>query len=254
MFQDPALFPHRTVFENIAYAPLLQRRPRAEVEREVTELVHLVRLNGLDDRLPEQLSGGERQRVALARTLAARPQVVLFDEPFAAIDVELKAELRAEFRAVLRARGAAGVHVTHDRDEGLFLGDRVGLLFGGRLGPLAPPAQRFGAPGDERAARFLGYNVIQEGRLAVHPTDVRWTEPGAGSVHGTVLVSGRTGSDALAVVRLDDGSRVEVRSRADTPWPRPGEPVGLSWSRAIALGPLPSGTRTGPKSPKAAEE
>jgi ABC-type Fe3+/spermidine/putrescine transport system ATPase subunit len=133
MFQDAALFPHRTVYENIAYAPLLQHRPRAEVEEEVGRQVGLLGLAGLEDRAPDHLSGGERQRVALARTLAARPWMVLLDEPFASIDPEVKAGLRADFRQALRRAGTAAIHVTHDRPEGLFLGDRVGLLFEGHL-------------------------------------------------------------------------------------------------------------------------
>ena len=144
MFQDPSLFAHRTVYENIAYAPLLQRRARPEIDEEVGRLVALLRLDGFEDRDPATLSGGERQRVALARTLAARPRLVLLDEPFASIDPELKAELRGEFRRVLGALGTAAIHVTHDREEGLFLGDRVGLLFSGALESVGPPTEVYG--------------------------------------------------------------------------------------------------------------
>ena len=116
MFQDPALFPHRSVLENIAYGALLRRRPATEVREEIARLIDLLHLAGFEDRRPNQLSGGELHRVALARTLAARPRLVLLDEPFASIDVELKAELRSEFRQVLRAFGLSAIHVTHDRE------------------------------------------------------------------------------------------------------------------------------------------
>lgn len=237
MFQEPALFPHRTVYENIAYAPLLQRRPRPEVEREVDELVALLRLDGFEDRAPDQLSGGERQRVALARTLAARPRLVLLDEPFASIDVEIKAELHAEFRRVLRARGTAAVHVTHDREEGLFLGDRVGLLFEGELEAVGPPAEVFAGPASVRAARFLGYNVFStsEGPVAVHPADVRWGAPSEPGLPATVVSAGTTGRDLLVIVTVEGGGRGEIRASAGEARFLPGDRGVLRWERAIAL-------------------
>lgn len=237
MFQEPALFPHRTVYENIAYAPLLQRRPRAEVEREVGELVGLLRLEGFEDRAPDQLSGGERQRVALARTLAARPRLVLLDEPFASIDVEIKAELHAEFRRVLRARGTAAVHVTHDREEGLFLGDRVGLLFDGELEVIGTPSDIFSHPRSARAARFLGYNVfsLPEGPVAVHPADLRLGPVGERGLPATVVSAGTTGRDLLVIVAVEGGERGEIRAVAGPQSFRPGEKGALYWERSIAL-------------------
>ncbi len=234
MFQDPALFPHRTVFENIAYAPLLQKRPRGEVEHEVEEFIGLLRLSGFEDRFPDQLSGGERQRVALARTLAARPRLVLLDEPFASIDVELKAELRAEFRHVLRTLGIAAVHVTHDREEGLFLGDRVALLFDGVLAPPGTPSDVFLHPPDARSARFLGYNVIADGSEfeAVLPQDVRFVMPSAGRRNGQIVASGTTGRDALTVVRLESGERVEARAPTVSAGYALGSAVGVDWERS----------------------
>ena len=239
MFQESALFPHRTVYENIAYAPLLQRRPRIEVEREVDRVVELLRLSGFEDRRPDQLSGGERQRVALARTLAARPKLVLLDEPFASIDVEVKADLHAEFRRALTASGAAAIHVTHDREEGLFLGDRVGLLFEGELEVLGAPREVYEAPRTARAARFLGYNVLpgSTGPVGVHPTDLRWQLAGAGGVAATVVVEGSRGRDRSVVLRTDDGSRVEFLTGVDSGPFAPGLRGSLRWERSVPLRP-----------------
>jgi ABC-type Fe3+/spermidine/putrescine transport system ATPase subunit len=238
MFQEPALFPHRTVYENIAYGPLLQRRTRTEVEREVDGLVELLRLAGLVDRRPDQLSGGERQRAALARTLAARPRLVLLDEPFASIDVELKAELHAQFRSALRARGTAAVHVTHDRAEGLFLGDRVGLLFDGSLEAIDSPAEVYGHPRTARAARFLGYNVIDgaSGPEAVRAEDLEIGERADARLRGTVVTAGTLGRESLVIIETESGARLEALT-AEAPALFPtGRPVGVSWSRSTPVG------------------
>jgi ABC-type Fe3+/spermidine/putrescine transport system ATPase subunit len=239
MFQESALFPHRSVYENIAYAPLLQRRPRPEVEHEVDRVIGLLQLAGFEDRRPDQLSGGERQRVALARTLAARPKLVLLDEPFASIDVEVKAELHSEFRRALSASGAAAIHVTHDREEGLFLGDRVGLLFDGELESIGTPFEIYNHPGSARAARFLGYNVLpgRTGREAVHPADLRWGPPGGPGVAATVVAAGTTGRDSLAVLRTDEGVRVEFRGEARLDSLNAGTRGSLSWERSVPLPP-----------------
>jgi ABC-type Fe3+/spermidine/putrescine transport system ATPase subunit len=242
MFQDPALFGHRTVFENIAYAPLLQRRPRAEVDEVVGAMVTLLRLEGFEDRRPEELSGGERQRVALARTLAARPRLVLLDEPFASIDVELKAELRTEFRRALTALGTAAIHVTHDREEGLFLGDRVGLLFDGRLSAADTPERVFRAPRDARSATFLGYNVLDgaDGPIAVHPSEIR-IDPDRGGLRATVVATGTVGRETLLILRSVDGGRIEARTEAASPPPPVGTEVRVSWARSVPLAPTGPG-------------
>jgi thiamine transport system ATP-binding protein len=246
MFQDPALFPHRTVLENIAYAPLLQRRSMPQVEEEVRELVALLRLEGFEDRSPDALSGGERQRVALARTLAARPKLVLLDEPFASIDVDLRAALRAEFRDVLRARKTAAIHVTHDREEGLFLADRLGMLFDGRLATVGAPDSVFTNPPDARSARFLGYNVgVVEGRtVAVDPRDVRLSG-GPDGLPATVASVGPVGRERVAILRTADGARWEARGVEGLAGWAPGGKVFLRWDRSIPLENGPRGAGRG---------
>ena len=239
MFQDPALFSHRTVFENIAYAPLLQRQPRNEVEEVVHRMVELLRLEGLEDRRPDALSGGERQRVALARTLAARPRIVLLDEPFASIDAEIKADLRTEFRRALTALGTAAIHVTHDREEGLFLGDRVGLLFDGALETVGTPREVFERPRTPRTARFLGYNVLPgpRGTEAVHPSDLRIEDPETGGLVLRVVAAGSVGRESLVVMQTERGERVEARFPGPASHLTPGQAVGVRWDRSSPLVP-----------------
>ncbi len=235
LFQEPVLLPRRTVFENVAYAPLLQHRSYVEVRATVREVSDLLALGPLLDRPSDQLSGGEAHRVALARTLAARPRLILLDEPFASVDVEVRAGLRAEFRAALRAVGATAIHVTHDREEGLFLGDRLALIFEGSLRTVGPPAEVFGHPGSPRVARFLGYNVLggPSGPVGVLPEHLEVLPASeADGPRYRVAASGRVGEGFLSVLRGDDGRPLEVRS----PGPlEVGSVVRLAWSREVPL-------------------
>lgn len=239
MFQDPALFPHRTVFENVAYAPLLRRRPRGEVDGEVERLVSLLGLGGLEDRFPSSLSGGERQKVALARTLAARPKLILLDEPFASIDVEVKGELRAEFRRVLRTLEVTSLHVTHDREEGFFLGDRVGLLFDGKLETWGTPRTVYERPSTTRSAAFLGYNVLPgpNGPVAVAPSDLTLDRASSGPGTYTVVATGTVGHEALVVLRGPSGERAELRAPEPYSPPPMGSVVAVHWERSRPIGP-----------------
>ncbi len=234
--QDPALFPGRTAWENIAYGLELARRPAAEVEARVAELVALLHLGGLEARGSGELSGGERQRVALARTLAPGPRLVLLDEPFAAIDPELRSGLRAEFRSALRALGIAALLVTHDRDEGLFLGDRVAILDEGRIAAIGRPEEVYGAPGSPSVARFLGYNVLDGGAgpVAVAPADLLLTTEGGG-VAATVEAIGATVTGRSVLLRTANGERVEAGPIGEGPLPSTGTTVRLRWRRSIPL-------------------
>jgi ABC-type Fe3+/spermidine/putrescine transport system ATPase subunit len=236
LFQEPSLFPRRSVWENIAYGLEVARRPPEEVSERVAELVRLLHLEGLEGRESTQLSGGERQRVALARTLAPGPSLVLLDEPFASIDAEIRSEMRAEFRAVLARLGVAAIHVTHDREEGLFLGDRVVLLYDGRVLQSGAPSDVFRRPASVNAARFLGYNIVGSDPrpLAVHPREVA-VRPGGEGVPAEIEATGIVGDERAYVLRLATGERIEARTRGEEPaLPAHGRVV-LSWTRSIPL-------------------
>lgn len=221
------------MFDNVAYAPLLQRRPDPEVRGVVAQLADLLSLGPLLDRDADELSGGEQQRVALARTLAARPKLVLLDEPFASVDVEVRAGLLAEFRRALRAFGASAIHVTHDREEALFLGDRLALIFDGELGSVGPPTEVYERPGTVRAARFLGYNVVDgpAGPVGVLPQELR-AAPADGPGSCEVRACGPVGREYLSVLAGPRGERFEVRSGVPL---AVGASVRLSWDRSVPL-------------------
>ncbi|MFD7901634.1 ABC transporter ATP-binding protein [Kitasatospora sp. NPDC059747] len=149
--QDGALFPHLTVAGNIGFG-----LPRAERRSRVAELLDLIGLAGLGDRRPHQLSGGQQQRVALARALAPRPQLLLLDEPFAALDAALRAELRREVAATLRKAGTTAILVTHDQDEALAFADTIAVLREGRIAQAGTPDALYHRPADAAVARVLG--------------------------------------------------------------------------------------------------
>lgn len=237
LFQEPALFPHRTVWENVAYGLAVARRPRAEVDRRVADMLELLHLEPLADRAPDALSGGERQRVALARTLAPEPALVLLDEPFASVDAEIRRDLRSAFRRALTATKTAALHVTHDREEGLVLADRVVLLSRGRVVQDGPPANVYAAPASAESARFLGYNVVAEGgaTLAVAPSDVEIRSPGPGTKLGVVTLSGFAGANQLLEISLEDGTEIECRLSLGSRPPTVGETVGVRWGRSVPL-------------------
>jgi len=165
--QEGALFPHLNVAANVGFGLRAgPRRPdRKAFEARVAELLGLVGLDGFERRLPHQLSGGERQRVALARALAARPELVLLDEPFSSLDVELRTSMRREVVAVLAKAGATAILVTHDQDEALSIARRVAVLQHGRIVQYDEPEALYSRPVNGEVARFVGHGNLLLGRL-----------------------------------------------------------------------------------------
>ncbi|HEV3469249.1 MAG TPA: ABC transporter ATP-binding protein [Pyrinomonadaceae bacterium] len=156
IFQSYALFPRMTVEQNVGYGLSIRGRPRREVREEAARLLELVRLTEHRRKYPAQLSGGQQQRVAIARTLAYQPQVLLFDEPFGALDAQTRVRLRREIRALLREVNVPAVFITHDQEEALELGDRIAVLHAGHLEQVGTPDEVYNRPETEYVATFLG--------------------------------------------------------------------------------------------------
>jgi iron(III) transport system ATP-binding protein len=152
VFQDHALFPHLSVADNVAYG--IRRDPDRPVR--VAELLDLVSLRDAGSRMPHELSGGMQQRVAIARALAPRPDVILLDEPFSNLDAALRTQLRGDLREILRLAGATAVLVTHDQDEALTLGDRMGVMVRGRIEQVDVPEIIYSEPASPFVATFVG--------------------------------------------------------------------------------------------------
>ena len=201
MFQDGQLFPHRDVAGNVAFGLEMQGVRGAERRAVVHELLDVVGLTGFEHRAVSTLSGGERQRVALARSLAPRPHLLLLDEPLSALDRALRERLAGQVRAALTATGTTAVFVTHDHDEAFAVADRIAVMDQGRLLQVATPAELWHRPTSRRVAEFLGYEAFvgsAAGSLAFGPGSLRRDD--AGPITAEVVSAGfRRGVTELVV-------------------------------------------------------
>jgi len=207
VFQHYAAFKHLSVYRNVAFGLEVRKRPKAEIRRRVHELLELVHLDQLADRMPSQLSGGQRQRMALARALAVEPSVLLLDEPFGALDAQVRKELRTWLRRLHDEVHVTTVLVTHDQEEAIEISDEVVVLAGGRVVQAGRPLDLYDAPADEFVMRFLG-PVTRVGGALVRPHDVEVSRaPGTGAQPAVVARVVRLGFE-VRVELVADGAEV----------------------------------------------
>jgi spermidine/putrescine ABC transporter ATP-binding subunit len=259
VFQSYALFPHLSVFENVAFGLRERRVPAAEIGRRVNDALELVRLDRLGRQRPAELSGGMQQRVALARALVYRPRVVLLDEPLAALDKKLREGMRDELRAIQRSVGITTVFVTHDQAEALGLSDRIAVMSRGRIEQLGAPREIYERPANRFVADFIGASTVLRGRavardlvalapgltirvaagealrageeveLVIRPERVRLAGgPGEGTAEARIEGLVYQGSLTEVMARLGDGQRVLVFVTEPAPMRlAPGQTVHL---------------------------
>jgi ABC-type Fe3+/spermidine/putrescine transport system ATPase subunit len=156
IFQSGALFPHKTVAENVAYGLRMRKVPKPEMDERIRQALDIVRLKGFEDRYPSQLSGGQKQRVALARSLAVRPAILLFDEPLSALDLSLRLQLRGEIKRLHDELKFSAVYVTHDQGEAMAMSSRVAVMNRGRIEQIDEPEKIFHEPTSEFVYTFIG--------------------------------------------------------------------------------------------------
>jgi spermidine/putrescine ABC transporter ATP-binding subunit len=166
VFQHYALFPHRTVAQNVAFGLRMQKVEKTEIARRVADALALVQLPGHRERYPNQLSGGEQQRVALARALVTRPAVLLLDEPLGALDKKLRDHMKIELKRLQREVGITTIYVTHDQEEALTMSDRIAVMHRGRVEQVAPPRGLYETPATAFVAGFIGNINLLSGRAA----------------------------------------------------------------------------------------
>jgi ABC-type Fe3+/spermidine/putrescine transport system ATPase subunit len=214
IFQSYALFPKMNVEQNIAYGLKLRRRPKNEIKETIDRLVEMVHLEEHRKKSPSQLSGGQQQRVAIARALAYGPEVLLFDEPFGALDAQIRTTLRREIRALLKQIKVPSIFITHDQEEALELGDRIAVLNSGRIEQIATPYEVYNKPETEHVATFLGAaNVI------------------AGIVRGQTFQSGDISLDIGEEYSLTDGQPAKLVIRPEDVFLRRPENLMQNYQR-----------------------
>ncbi len=269
VFQAYGLFPHMTVSDNIAFGPKIKKLPKAEIEQRVKDILHTVRLEGMEDRRPGQLSGGQQQRVALARALVNRPAALLLDEPLGALDLKLRKEMQLELKDLQTRTGTTFVYVTHDQEEAMTMSDRIAVMNLGVVEQLATPKELYQRPASAFVAGFIGTsNLITlrvdrrhdglvtmdlgegerilapdpgtgEGsaQITVRPEWIKLASGEAGtrasSVSGTIADVVYLGSVTQLLVDLRTGERLSVHrlnDEVDAAEPRPGDRVVLNWA------------------------
>ncbi|MEM9265852.1 MAG: ABC transporter ATP-binding protein [Cyanobacteria bacterium P01_F01_bin.13] len=202
VFQDYALFPHLCVMDNVAFGlkhlSRHRRLPGDQLQSLAAEAIRLVGLTGFEQRYPHELSGGQQQRVALARALAPRPSLILLDEPFSNLDVQVRLYLRQEVRSILKGVGASGIFVTHDQQEALAIADRVAVMRTGQIEQLASPEEIYGQP----ASRFIAEFVTQANFLETHRLAEGWQT--ALGVVDAAMVSSTDATQGSLMVRQEE--------------------------------------------------
>ncbi|MBN1935358.1 MAG: ABC transporter ATP-binding protein, partial [Anaerolineae bacterium] len=255
MFQDFALFPHKNVWANVAFGLRMQGLPRAQIEERVSEALTLVNLSDLARRDVYQLSGGERQRVALARSLAPRPRLLLLDEPLGSLDRTLRDRLLEELKRILKRVNMTTIYVTHDQAEAFAIADRVILMNQGRVVQEGKPVEVYRRPANAWAARFLGMQNLLPGQwmgigivqtkigplqadgcgqgdvtLLIRPDAAHLASPETAAIRGVVAAQTFLGALARVVVRCTGGTSLtfDLPARDIPPL---GQPVALSLDR-----------------------
>ncbi len=166
VFQSYALFPHYNVFDNVAYGLRLRHISKPEIQRRVTDILKLVELSGMEQRMTNQLSGGQQQRVALARALVVEPGVLLFDEPLSNLDAKLRVQMRTEIRRIQQTLGITAIYVTHDQSEAMSISDQIILMKGGVIAQMGTPMEIYYRPNSEFVADFIGECNFLKGCVA----------------------------------------------------------------------------------------
>ena len=189
VFQSYNLWPHMTIYENLAYGLKLRKIPADEQKKSITEMLEMVSIPGMEKKFPSQLSGGQQQRVAIARSLLLKPELLLLDEPFSALDAKIRHQMREELKKIQQNLGITVVFVTHDQEEAMAISHRIVVMNKGKIDQIGTPAEIYDSPGTLHVAQFIGeMNFIQrDGKvIAIRPEDITVLPAGEGDLEGEV--------------------------------------------------------------------
>jgi ABC-type sugar transport system ATPase subunit len=213
VFQTYALYPHKTVAENMGFALRIARTPQSEIDRQVQKAAEILNITNLMSKKPRELSGGQRQRVAIGRAIVRKPEVFLFDEPLSNLDAELRAKMRTELSRLHGQIDATMIYVTHDQVEAMTMADRIVVLDSGQIKQIGTPQEVFDKPNDLFVARFIGAPAMNILKLANYPelTDALARRFGDRVSDGISL--GMRPED-LSVIQ-DTGSEAKINARFD---------------------------------------
>ena len=165
VFQNYSLFPHMTVFENVAYGPSIKKVPKEQIKKSVSEMLELVQMSGYESRKPDELSGGQKQRVAIARALINQPRVLLLDAPLGALDMKLRRQMQIELKRLQKKLGITFVYVTHDQEEAMTMSDRIAVMSDGLILQIDNPVEIYEKPKSRFVADFIGESNIFDGKI-----------------------------------------------------------------------------------------
>lgn len=238
VFQSYALFPHMTVFDNVAFGLKMRRLDKATIERDVMQMLKLVDLEGFENRYPREMSGGQRQRVALARAMVIKPDLMLFDEPLSNLDAKLRIEMRNAIRQIQNSVGITTIYVTHDQEEAMAVSDRIAVMSGGVIQHVSTPKSIYQRPANQFVANFIGRSNTLSARyaqgalhfgngyvtpydncgsapaedvlVAVRPEEFVLAADGQQGIDATVVSSVFLGLNTTYFVELYDGTNAEI--------------------------------------------
>ncbi|MGC9418373.1 MAG: ABC transporter ATP-binding protein [Rhodovulum sp.] len=253
VFQNYALYPHMSVFDNMAYGLKIAKTPRAEIEERVQTAARLLQLEPYLARKPRELSGGQRQRVAMGRAIVRKPAVFLFDEPLSNLDAKLRVQMRLEIKQLQRELGVTALYVTHDQVEAMTLADRMVVMNAGRADQIGAPLDVYADPRTEFVAGFIGSpptNFMdpaavggQGARLGIRPEHMHIGPAGSGRITARVLDAEPLGAETLIHTRLSSGDLLTIRQDGAAPIPGEGDEIGLAWEPADEMRFGPDGRR-----------
>ncbi len=264
VFQNYALFPHMNVFDNVAFGLVEKKVKKEEIHTRVLEMLKLVKLDGMEKRMPSQMSGGQKQRVGIARALVNRPKVLLLDEPLGALDLKLRKQMQGELKHLQRRLGITFLYVTHDQEEALTMSDRIAIMNNGILEQVGTPEEVYNQPQTKFVADFIGESNILEGYvehvyedaigvtmesgkaripetgyepeemvyLCVRPENLKLdTRPREGfSLRGRVREHIFVGSINKTMVELPNGQMLKAETPAEDELMPVGTPVNIYWN------------------------